>query len=247
MILTQPDQHFRVAEPFVKKGRKVFIEKPLTLKSRECQDLLQREARKRGGATRNPGIMVGNKFIYSAAINALKNFISENNITIQAISSRWVKRGGMQRSGIFFDLAYHHIYLFDYLLNDYFLDLKKFTLHRVEGVPISGVVLLKYKGVSCSIEVSYNHPYDFFDHSLRLETDKGVFFVSERERRISVFLDPKSMSTLSFAFQEKEESSLREELKNFYLWLLGEKEISFGPEHDARIIEYLENEKNNIL
>jgi hypothetical protein len=80
-----------------------------------------------------------------------------------------------------------------------------------------------------------------------LETDKGVFFVSERERRISVFLDPKSMSTLSFAFQEKEESSLREELKNFYLWLLGEKEISFGPEHDARIIEYLENEKNNIL
>ena len=246
MILIQPDKHLRVAEPFLKKGMKVFIEKPLTLKSSECKKLLKLAAQESAEPTRHTGIMVGNKFIYSTAINALKDFISENNITIQSISSRWVKGGGIQKAGIFFDIAYHHIYLFDYLLNDYFMDLNKFTLNWADEVPISGVVLLKYKQASCSIEVSYNHHHDFFDHSLRLETDKGVFIVAEKERKISVFLDPKKMSPLSFAFHEKEETSLREELRTYALWLLGEKEISFGLEHDARIIEYLESEKNNI-
>jgi predicted dehydrogenase len=246
MILIQPDKHFRAAEPFLKKGIKVFIEKPLTLKSSECANLLKLGVPTSSKPGKNTGIMVGNKFIYSTAINALKNFISANNISIQSISSRWVKGGGIQPSGIFFDIAYHHIYLFDYFLNDYFVELHKCTLNRVDEVPISGVVLLKYKQVSCSIEVSYNHHYDFFDHSIRLETDKGVFIVSEKERKISVFLDPRKRSTLSFEFHEKEETSLKEELKTYSLWLLGEKEISFSLEHDARIIEYLENEKNNI-
>jgi predicted dehydrogenase len=246
MIAVQPDQHFRVAEPFLKKGMKVFIEKPLTLKSSECADLL-----KWGRPTSSPpgkdrAIMVGNKFIYSTAINALKDFISANGMSVQSISSRWVKGGGIQPSGIFFDIAYHHIYLFDYLLNDYFADLKKCTLNRLDEVPISGVVLLKYKTASCSIEASYNHHYDFFDHSIRLETDHGVFMVSEKERKISVSLDPKERSPLAFEFHEKEETSLQEEVRTCCLWMLGAKEIAFGWEHDARIIAYLENEKNNI-
>ncbi len=244
MVVTQPDQHLRVAEPFLRKGIKVFIEKPLTLKSSECARLLQLGVQEPSQPKKDRGIMVGNKFLYSTAINALRDFLSANHVTIQSISSRWVKGGGIQEAGIFFDIAYHHIYLFDYLLDDYFIDLRKFTLNRAGEVPISGVVLLRYRQVSCSVEVSYNNHFNFFDHSLRIETDKGVFIVVEKERKISVFLDPKKMSPLSFEFQEKEETSLKEELKAFYLWMLGEKELPLGLEHDAKIIEFLEDKKN---
>ncbi len=247
MVVTQPDRHLQVAEPFLRKGVKVFIEKPLALKSQECAQLLQLGIHEPSRPNQDRGIMVGNKFLYSTAINALKDFFAANHIIIQSISSRWVKGGGIQKAGIFFDIAYHHIYLFDYLLNDYFMELRKCTLNRAGEVPISGIVLLKYRQALCSVEVSYNNHYDFFDHSLRIETDKGVFIVVEKERKVSVFLDPKKMSRLSFAFEEEEETGLKEELKAFYLWMLGERKLPLSVEHDARIIEYLESEKNNFL
>ena len=172
IIATQPENHFQTAHKFLKKGLKVFIEKPLALSYKDCTDfdnILKQKP--------SSGVMIGNKFVYSLAISNLKKFILENNIQIKSISSRWLKGGGVQTSGILFDIAYHHIYLFNYLLGKQFDDLKKFILNKEGETSITAVVILNYGGLICSIETSYNNHFDFFDHSIRIETNNGTFII----------------------------------------------------------------------
>lgn len=234
IIATQPEKHFETASKFLKKGLKIFIEKPLALSYKECALLLKT-------AKRNPssGIMVGNKFIYSSAINSLKGFISKNNIEIRTISSRWLKSGPVQKSGIFFDICYHHINLFDYLLGRQFDDLRFFVLNKQDGVPTSGTVMLEYKSKICSIEASYNNHFDFYDHNMRIETNKGTFMIKEKERKVSVSLDNKGISPLTFEYEEKKETCVERELLAYYKWLAEGKRVRFTTEHDLKIIKFL--------
>jgi len=234
-ICTQPEKHLQTASKFLKRGLKVFIEKPLTLSYKECDELINI-------TKQNPssGIMVGNKFIYSLAINNLKDFISKNNIKIESISSRWLKGGGIQKSGILFDIAYHHIYLCNYFLGKQFDELQKYTLNKKEGIAITGAIILKYEGLICSIEVSYNNHFDFYDHSMRLETDKGVFLIKEENRKISVYFENKKASDLTFEYHEDKETCVEEELLAYYRWLINKEDIRFGPDNDLKIIKFLE-------
>jgi predicted dehydrogenase len=235
IIATQPEKHLQSASKFLKKGLKVFIEKPLALSYKDCKDfdnILKQKP--------SSGIMVGNKFVYSLAINNLKTFISENNIQIKSISSRWLKGGGIQTSGILFDIAYHHIYLFNYLLGKQFDNLKKFILNKDGKTVITAAVILKYGDLMCSIESSYNNHFDFFDHSIRIETNKGTFIIKEENRKISIYFDNKGTSSLSFKYYENRETCVEEELLAYYKWIANEKELKFGPENDFKIIKFLE-------
>ena len=234
IISTSPESHFQLARKFLKKGLKVFVEKPLTLSHNECVELLNISKQ-----YPSSGLMVGNKFVYSTAINKLKDFIDDNNIKINSISSRWLKGAGIQNVGIFFDIAYHHIYLADYLLGCDFINLKKYVLNKKEDIILSGLVILDYKDAVCSIEVSYNNHFDFYDHNFRIETNKGVFFISEKDRKLSVFFDNKNQNSLTFGYQEEKETCVTGELTAFYKWLT-DGGVIFGPEHDCRIINYLE-------
>lgn len=235
IISTQPEKHFQTAYKFLKKGLKVFVEKPLTLSHKECAGLISVSKQKPSS-----GLMVGNKFIYSLAINNLKRFIEKNNIKIHAISSRWLKGIGIQKAGIFFDIAYHHVYLFNYLLGKEFDELKKFIINKDGGTIITGIIILKYGGLMCSIEASYNNHFDFYDHSIRIETNKGAFIIKEKDRKVSVYFDNKGISPLSFEYQENKETCPEEELRAYYKWLVNEEEIKFGPENDFKIIKFLE-------
>ena len=163
IIATQPEKHFEAASKFLKKGIKVFIEKPLTLSYDECKELIRIS-----NENKLSGIMVGNKFVYSDAINKLKEFILANKIKIKSISSRWLKGGGVQKAGIFFDIAYHHIYLCDYLIGKQFDNLQAFTLSKKDNIAVSGLVVLNYGDIVCSVEASYNNHFDFYYHSFRI-------------------------------------------------------------------------------
>ena len=235
IIATQPEKHFKPASKFLKKGLKVFIEKPLTLSYKECAELIDLSKQ-----IPSSGIMVGNKFVYSVAINNLKEFIQKNNVKIKSISSRWLKGAGIQESGIFLDIAYHHVYLFNYLLGKQFDDLKKFTLNERDGIQISGLVILNYGKLTCSVEVCYNNHFDFYDHTIRVETDKGTFLVKEEVRKLFVSLDNKGLSDLKFEYKEEKETCAEEELIAYYKWLANGEEIAFGPDNDLKMIKFLE-------
>jgi predicted dehydrogenase len=234
IIATQPEKHFSSVAKALRRNLKVFVEKPLTLSVKECDRLISI-----AGKGVDSGIMVGNKFLYSQAIRKLKDFIAKNKIEIQAISSRWLKGAGIQRCGIFFDIVYHHIYLADYFFGSQFDELRKFIINRTDGVVTSGAVILRYGRKTALIEASYNNHFDFYDHTIRLETDKGVFIITEKKRRLKVRFDNKGLSPLEFGYREKKETCVKEELKAFYEWLAAGKRIEFGPENDRRIIRYL--------
>ncbi len=234
VIATQPQKHFASASKFLRRGLKIFVEKPLTLSYRECSHLAALAARKTSA-----GIMVGNKFIYSPAIRALKSFLIKHDIKIESISSRWLKGCAAQKAGIFFDICYHHIYLFDYLLGMRFDRLEKFATNEKGGIASSGIVILKHGRLVSSIEATYNNHFDFFDHSIRLETDKGVFIVKEKDRKVSVYLDNKGISSLTFKHEEDRERCVEEEMEAYYRWLIGEEIPEFGPDIDCRIIRSL--------
>ena len=235
LVATQPEKHFDSACEFLKRGLKVFVEKPLTLSHKECAGLIAITKK-----IPSSGIMTGNKFLYSPALRALKGFIVKNGIKIESISSRWLKSCPPLRAGIFFDICYHHIYLFDYLFGRQFTKLEKFAINSKDGIAVTGVVILGYGRTACSIEATYNNHFDFFDHTIRVETDRGVFIIKEKERKISVALDSRSSSSpLSFEYSEDRERCVEEELKAYHAWLLGTGAPEFGPEEDCRIIKSL--------
>jgi predicted dehydrogenase len=237
IIAAQAEKHYEAALPFLKRGLAVFIEKPLAASSIDCQKIISLAQK------HSSPVMVGDKYAYSTAINALKRFIGLHDVTIQSISSRWLKNARVPKEGIFIDLVYHHVYLCDYLLSRQFDSLKKYTLNyqviNKDKIPITGVVLLHYGEVICSIEATYNNHHNFFDNSMRIETDKGVFIVKDIERKVSAFLEPK-LGNFSFEFREQEEASIVEELKAFAKLIVDGTPPRISIWDDFHIVQYLE-------
>jgi predicted dehydrogenase len=237
IIATQPEKHYEAVSPFLKHGISAFIEKPLAMTHSDCQKIIDLAER------HSSCIMVGDKYVYSTAINAMMKFMHSNDFTIESISSRWLKSANIQTAGIFLDLMYHHVYLCNYLLSSRFDLLEKYTLNykiiNQKKIPITGVVLLRYGQVVCSIEATYNNHYNFFDHSMRIETQKGVFVVKENDRKISIFLDPKGCDN-SFEFREKNESCVVEELRAFANLIVNRTLPRVSLQDDYQIVKFLE-------
>ncbi len=112
-IATPVHTHFDLAKEGLEAGKHVFVEKPLTHTSQQARKLI-RLARKR-----NKVLMVGHTFLYTAAVNKLKELIDSGELgDVLYISSQRRNLGLFQDDvNVVWDLGTHDISIILYLLN----------------------------------------------------------------------------------------------------------------------------------
>ena len=112
-VATPVYTHFELAKEGLEAGKHVFVEKPLTHTSQEARELI-RLAKKKGKV-----LMVGHTFLYTAAVNKLKELIDSGELgDVLYISSQRRNLGLFQDDvNVVWDLGTHDISVILYLLN----------------------------------------------------------------------------------------------------------------------------------
>jgi predicted dehydrogenase len=112
VVATPPATHHRLALDCLKHGLHVLVEKPLTLNSRDAEELIE-VADKRALT-----LMVGHTFEYNAAVRALKDIIDSGEIgEVYYVDMVRVSLGLFQRDlNVLWDLAPHDISILLYIL-----------------------------------------------------------------------------------------------------------------------------------
>jgi len=111
-IATPAQYHFGIASKFLEAGKDVFIEKPMTLCSKEAEDLVSI-------AEENKSIlMVGHMLMYQPAITFIKSYIEESNIgRIYHIHQERLKLGRVRTAeNVVWSLGVHDIAVLLYLV-----------------------------------------------------------------------------------------------------------------------------------
>ncbi|MBI2759423.1 MAG: Gfo/Idh/MocA family oxidoreductase [Chloroflexi bacterium] len=136
VISTPPKTHFQIAKDCLLHDLHVLIEKPMTLNSRDGEELIElAEAR---GLT----LMVGHTFEYNSAVQALKKYIASRELgDLYYLDTARLNLGLFQRdSNVLWDLAPHDISILLYLLD------KKPVSVSAQGMPcvIPGIYDVAY-------------------------------------------------------------------------------------------------------
>jgi predicted dehydrogenase len=114
VISTPPKTHFGIARDCMMHGLNVLVEKPITLKSDDAEELIQLADAK--GLT----LMVGHTFEYNSAVQELKGYIDSKELgDLYYIDTARLNLGLFQRdSNVLWDLAPHDISILLYLLGE---------------------------------------------------------------------------------------------------------------------------------
>lgn len=112
-IATPVWTHYPLAKACLEAGKHVFVEKPLTRSSAECEELIEL-AEKKGLV-----LMVGHTFEYTAAVNMIKDIVNSGELgDIMYVNSTRVNLGLFQQDiNVIWDLAPHDISIITYVLD----------------------------------------------------------------------------------------------------------------------------------
>lgn len=113
VIATPPASHYALAKECLENGLNVLVEKPLTLNSRDGEELIAIAREK------NLILMVGHTFVYNPAVRTLKEIITSPDFgEIYYVNMVRVNLGLYQRHmNVMWDLAPHDISILLYLLD----------------------------------------------------------------------------------------------------------------------------------
>jgi predicted dehydrogenase len=114
VVATPPATHYQVAKDCLEHNLNVLVEKPMTLKSEDAEDLIELADAK--GLT----LMVGHTFRYNSAIHEMRRFIENKDLgDVYYIDTARLNLGLFNRdSNVIWDLAPHDISILLYLLNE---------------------------------------------------------------------------------------------------------------------------------
>ena len=117
-IVTPSSTHYRLAKEFMEAGKDVLVEKPMTMDSREAEDLV-RISKETGQI-----LMVGHIFRHHPAVKELKHRIDAGEFgNIQLISSNRLFFGAPRKDmGVVYALGIHEVDMFCYLMDKEYPD-----------------------------------------------------------------------------------------------------------------------------
>lgn len=114
VIATPVFTHFSLAKKALEKGKNVLIEKPMTSTSAEALELQALAAKM------NKLLMVDHTFLYTGAVQKMKQLIDSGNIgNVRYFDSTRINLGLFQPDiNVLWDLAPHDISILNYLISD---------------------------------------------------------------------------------------------------------------------------------
>jgi predicted dehydrogenase len=112
-IATPVSTHYKLAMDALRARKHVFVEKPLAHSSEQCMEMTA------AAAERNLVLMVGHTFVYTAAVNKIRELIQAGDLgEILYINSTRVNLGVFQPDiNVVWDLAPHDISIVNYILD----------------------------------------------------------------------------------------------------------------------------------
>ena len=110
-IATPAQSHYEIASAFLKAGKDVFIEKPMTLCSKEASELVDI------AKLNNSILMVGHMLLYQPAIQFIKTYLKEGHIgQIYHLHQERLKLGRVRsKENVIWSLGVHDIAVLLYL------------------------------------------------------------------------------------------------------------------------------------
>lgn len=155
MIATPVLTHYCLVKEALKAGKAVFVEKPLCSSSAEALELIELADQK------HCVLMVGHTFVYSPAVNRVRDYIQSGVIgDLYFLSSSRVNLG-IHRSDVdvIMDLAPHDLSTFIYLLGEYPTKVSAFGRACVgKMLDVASLRLEFPSGIFANLEVSWLAP-----------------------------------------------------------------------------------------
>jgi predicted dehydrogenase len=156
MIATPVDSHFEIGRAALSAGKHVFIEKPMTSCSQEARILVEL------AANRNRVLMVDHTFVYTPAVQKIRDLIADNSIgQIYYYHSTRINLGLFQRDvNVIWDLAVHDLAILDFLLDRRAIAVSASGTRHIEGVPenIGHIALFYPDGIVAHLNVNWLAP-----------------------------------------------------------------------------------------
>jgi len=112
LVCTQATAHYPVARRCLETGRHVFVEKPMTTRVHEAEDLIS-IAEARGLV-----LMVGHTFLFNSGVRKVKKLIQDDKVgRLHYLYARRTNLGPIRHDvNALWDLAPHDVSIFNYLL-----------------------------------------------------------------------------------------------------------------------------------
>jgi predicted dehydrogenase len=113
VLATQATAHYDIARACLQAGKHMLIEKPITAKSTEAEDLINLAQANR------VTLMVGHTFLFNTAIRKVKEYIERDDAgRVYYLYSRRTNLGPIRQDvNALWDLATHDVSIFNYLLD----------------------------------------------------------------------------------------------------------------------------------
>ncbi|MDH4037644.1 MAG: Gfo/Idh/MocA family oxidoreductase [Candidatus Krumholzibacteria bacterium] len=112
VVATPPETHCPISLEALRAGKHVFVEKPLAISPAEGASMVEEAARQKRV------LLVGHTFVYTAAVNKIKEVIDSGELgDILYISTTRVNLGIFQENiNVIWDLAPHDVSILNYVL-----------------------------------------------------------------------------------------------------------------------------------
>ncbi len=151
VISTPPVTHFSIAQDCLQHGLHTLVEKPLTLKSADAQQLIA------VAEERNLKLMVGHTFEYNPAVREIRRLIETGELgDIYYIDAVRANLGLFQlNTDAMWDLAPHDISIVNYLLGG--------VAPRAVNA-LGGAFMLKHLGINDLVHIHMQYPGDVVAH-----------------------------------------------------------------------------------
>lgn len=129
VIATPVSTHHVLAREAMERGKHVFVEKPLSVTSREAEELVEAAERYRRV------LMVDHTFVYSGAVRKIKEIIDSGTLgNVYYYDAVRINLGLFQADvNVVWDLASHDVSVLSYLLQDRPVSVSAVGIRHIEG------------------------------------------------------------------------------------------------------------------
>ena len=246
IIATPVETHFHLSLKALNSGKHVLVEKPITLKSEEAEQLNKLAKEK------NLQLMVGHVLLYHPAVLKMKEMVMSGELgDLQYIYSNRLNLGTIRKEeNILWSFAPHDISVIQYLANSNPIAVSAkgadFIRNGIEDVTLT---TLTYPGnLHAHIFVSWLHP--FKEQRMVVIGSKGmvVFEDSAKDNKLKYYKkgfvdvngEPEKFDEEFVVVEYENKAPLEEEQKHFFECILSGNETVTNGDHAIEVLKILE-------
>lgn len=155
IFATPPHTHYELVKRALQHDKHVLVEKPLATRLSDAYELAEL------ADSRELVVMPGHTFLYSPAVNAVRELIRDGTIgDIHFITSSRMNLGKYQRHGVVCDLAPHDLSILSYWLDQPVVEVAASGSSVIApGVPETAFITLAFAGgTTANVQLSWLAP-----------------------------------------------------------------------------------------